>query len=378
MGRRIIFTVTNDLNFDQRMHRICGTLSDAGYRVTLIGRLNKNSLPPINQAYQQIQLMGMVFTKGKLFYLEFNLRLLLFLLFKPCDAICSIDLDTVIPGILVAKLRRKIHFFDAHELFTHVPEVARRKLIQDFWEVVQKIAFRHTHSPYTVGSAIAQYFEKKYNRQVAVVRNMPIASNMHHQPNPTTFSHLNGTRFILYQGALNEARGLEYLIQAMLTIPCDLVLAGEGDLSKSLRKQCAELQINHKVHFLGMIPPHQLPELTAMAFLGFNVSENAGLSYYLSLNNKFFDYTQAHLPSLINPFPEYKQLLAEYQVGLLTESEALSISTQANLMLQNDVLYQNIKAQCASAASIWTWEIEKIQLLHIYQKTFEQFEFKGK
>lgn len=110
MGRRIIFTVTNDLAFDQRMQRICGSLAAAGYAVTLVGRLKNDSRSLTNQPYQQVRLKHMLFSKGKLFYLEFNIRLLFYLLFVRTDAICSIDLDTALPGILVAKLRKSIIF----------------------------------------------------------------------------------------------------------------------------------------------------------------------------------------------------------------------------------------------------------------------------
>lgn len=391
MGRRIIFTVTNDLLFDQRMQRICGTMAAAGYTVTLVGRQKKSSLSPTPQPYQQIQLKHLLFTKGKLFYLEFNLRLLLFLLFKQFEAICSIDLDTVIPGLIVAKIKRKKHIFDAHELFTHVPEVARRKSVQAFWERVQKIAFKYTDVAFTVGPAIARYFEEHYNRKVGVVRNMPMsreielsvkAESQENKPGGGdsimwTSNHMEyrlPTKFILYQGALNEGRGLEYLLNAMPQIPCDLVLAGEGDLSDALRQTTLELGLTNKVHFLGMIQPTDLPLLTRLAYLGFNVSENAGLSYYLSLNNKFFDYTQSQLPSLINPYPEYKQLLSEFQVGQLTEATVDSIIKEANEMLQNENLYNFIKLQCIDAAKIWVWENETPELLSIFESAFDSNE----
>ena len=270
MGRRIIFTVTNDLAFDQRMQRICGSLAAAGYAVTLVGRLKNDSRSLTNQPYQQIRLKHMLFSKGKLFYLEFNIRLLFYLLFVRTDAICSIDLDTALPGILVAKLRKKYHIFDAHELFTHVPEVERRKRVQAVWSWVQRFTFKHTDSAYTVGPAIAEYFEGLYQRPVKVVRNMPIATDLMTQaqdstaPNP--FAWLGDRRFILYQGALNEGRGLEALIEAMKSIPCELVLAGEGDLSQALRDQVAKAELQDKIHFLGMIAPHQLPLLTLMAY----------------------------------------------------------------------------------------------------------------
>lgn len=373
MGRRILFTVTNDLQFDQRMRRICGTLSAAGYDVTLVGRRPSYPSSPLTQTpYTQIQLAGLIFSKGKLFYLEFNLRLLLFLLFKPCDAICSIDLDTAVPGIIAAKLRKKIHIFDAHELFTHVPEVARRPRIQAIWEKVQAFTFKHCDAAFTVGPAIAQYFTEKYHRPVEVVRNMPLAAQQNSYPDPDAskrFAAIRDKKFILYQGALNEGRGLELLIQAMTNIPCELVLAGEGDMSHPLRKLTQSLHLENKVHFLGMIPPHQLPDLTKLAYIGFNVSENLGLSYYLSLNNKFFDYTQSHLPSLINPYPEYKQLLLEFQVGMLTEPTVESIIEQANELLNNQSLYHEFKSQCIAASEKWTWEQETPKLLSIFEST---------
>ena len=392
MGKRIIFTVTNDLRYDQRMLRICTTLSAAGYEVALVGRHLSTSIPLQNQPYQQIRLKHLLFTAGKLFYLEYNLRLLFFLLFQRFDAVCSIDLDTSIPGIIAAKIKNKPHLFDAHELFTHTPEVARRKSIQKIWEAVQKFTFKHTNAAFTVGPAIAQYFEEKYNRPVAVVRNMPIKSGA---TNPKTTNQarteinqlnsdninpsspawqskidaLQGQRFILYQGALNEARGLEALIQAMSEIPAILVLAGEGDLSQTLRNLTQSLNLEHKVIFLGMIPPNELPQLTKQAYIGYNVSQNAGLSYFLSLNNKFFDYTKALLPSLINPFPEYLALMKEFEVGLPTEPTLEDIVKQANQLFTDQLLYDKIKSNCKLASEKWTWENETPTLVNIFQQT---------
>ncbi len=375
MGKRIIFTVTNDLRYDQRMLRICTTLSAAGYEVALVGRHLSTSIPLQNQPYQQIRLKHLLFTAGKLFYLEYNLRLLFFLLFQRFDAVCSIDLDTSIPGIIAAKIKNKPHLFDAHELFTHTPEVARRKSIQKIWEAVQKFTFKHTNAAFTVGPAIAQYFEEKYNSPVAVVRNMPIKSGATNPSNSSTpawqskIDALQGQRFILYQGALNEARGLEALIQAMSEITAILVLAGEGDLSQTLRNLTQSLNLEHKVIFLGMVPPNELPQLTKQAYIGYNVSQNAGLSYFLSLNNKFFDYTKALLPSLINPFPEYLALMKEFEVGLPTEPTLEDIVKQANQLFTDQLLYDKIKSNCKLASEKWTWENETPTLVNIFQQT---------
>ncbi|MEJ0101117.1 MAG: hypothetical protein WDO19_00560 [Bacteroidota bacterium] len=50
--KKIIFTVTNDLNYDQRMIRICTSLAEAGFGVTLVGYTLKDSKPLHKQPFQ--------------------------------------------------------------------------------------------------------------------------------------------------------------------------------------------------------------------------------------------------------------------------------------------------------------------------------------
>ena len=124
----IYFAVTNDLTYDRRMHRICGSLQAAGFRITLVGRHLSSSAPIEPGPYKQIRL-HCLFSKGKFFYLEFNIRMFFFLLFRRMDAICAIDLDAIIPCYLVSLVRRIPRVYDAHELFCEMKEVSERPAI---------------------------------------------------------------------------------------------------------------------------------------------------------------------------------------------------------------------------------------------------------
>ena len=42
---KVIFTVTTDLSYDQRMGRICSALAEAGFEIELVGRKRKISKP---------------------------------------------------------------------------------------------------------------------------------------------------------------------------------------------------------------------------------------------------------------------------------------------------------------------------------------------
>ena len=44
--KKIIFTVTNDLTYDQRMLRICTTLAKENYEIQLVGRQLETSKHP--------------------------------------------------------------------------------------------------------------------------------------------------------------------------------------------------------------------------------------------------------------------------------------------------------------------------------------------
>jgi hypothetical protein len=126
--KRIVFTVTNDLCYDQRMERICSALAENGYDVCLIGRADKNSNALDKRSYEQQRIICS-FEKGKLFYIEYNFKLLWKLLFTKTDIICSIDLDSILPGYLASLLRGKTIVYDAHEYFTEMEEVVSRPII---------------------------------------------------------------------------------------------------------------------------------------------------------------------------------------------------------------------------------------------------------
>lgn len=123
--KKIYFTVTNDLNSDQRMQRICTTLAENGYDVTLVGRELPASHPLLPQKFKQKRIKCR-FNKGKLFYFEFNARLSCLLALKKMDAICAIDLDTIHPCYTLSRLKRIPRVYDAHELFTEMKEVITR------------------------------------------------------------------------------------------------------------------------------------------------------------------------------------------------------------------------------------------------------------
>ncbi|WP_162910500.1 glycosyltransferase [Hymenobacter oligotrophus] len=362
--RRLLFAVTSDLTYDQRMQRICASLAQHGYGVRLVGRQLPSSRPLGAQPFEQVRLRCW-FNKGKLFYAEYNIRLLLYLLRqRGWHAYCAADLDAALPVWLRARLGGRPFVYDAHELFTEVPEVVARPWVQRAWRGVEQWVVPRATLAYTVGPALARWFGQRYGRPFGVVRNIS-------RLGADAPASAPAAGYILYQGVLNVGRGLEALLDAMPAVEGRLVICGEGDLSAQLRQRAADLGLlaSGKVAFRGYVVPAELRQVTLGAAVGISVLEHLGLSYYYSLANKFFDYLHAGVPQLISPFPEYLALNDAYQVAEVVPHLTPECLAAALNRLLRDAPERRaqLACNCQLARLELNWQHEETELLRLYE-----------
>lgn len=359
--KRIIFTVSNDIQYDRRMQRICTTLAENGFEVTLVGRKLPDSIALPEFLFKCVRLKCW-FSSGKLFYLELNIRLYFYLLKLQSDIYSAVDLDTALPVLWVSRLKGKPCCLDAHEYFPEVPEVERRPMVKWIWKRVEAYVIPRFSAVYTVSQSIADAYARQFKREIHLVRNMP--PKAHSEPVPFE----SRSKVLLYQGAINEGRGLEALLHAMQGIEAELWLAGRGDIEAELKALSVKLGLEEKVSFLGWVAPEDLPELTPKAIIGLNLLEARSKSYYFSLANKTFDYVQASVPAIHMNFPEYRALFTQYPVGQLIDDLEPETIRQA---IDDLLIEENWKAcaeACQRAAKEWNWEQEEQKLIEIYRK----------
>lgn len=356
MKRKIIFTVTTDITYDQRMIRICEVLHENDFEVLLVGRKKKDSLP-LNFPFKTDRL-HCISEKGKWFYIEYNIRLFFYLLFKTSDIICAIDLDSIVPSFLISKIKNKPLVYDAHEYFTEVIEVTNRPRIKRMWEKIEGWIVPQLKYAYTVNSSIAQLFQQKYGTPFEVIRNI--------RPLKSFDKPTKNTPYLIYAGALNQGRGLEETIEAIKNVDCQFMICGEGDLSHTLREQVRELKLENKVIFKGYVQPNDLQTYVEGAYAGILVLKNEGLSYYYSLANKFFDYLHAEIPQIVCDFPEYKALNEQYIVAIHASLSPSSIKEALEILLTNEVLYNELVENTKKAKTELNWQKESQKLIQFY------------
>ena len=356
--KRIIISVTNDLVSDQRVNKVANTLSNAGFSVLLVGRRFSESVKLSPRNYSTYRLK-MFFQKGFLFYLEYNIRLCLFLLTKKSDILLSNDLDTLCANYFVSKIRKIKLVYDSHELFTELPELIGRTFKKKIWLFMEKFFLRRISNAYTVSNSIARYYKDKYDINMSVIANYPVARKINSQ------FVLKNKKIIIYQGAINKDRGIDLMIESMLYVNAELHLIGDGDLLLEMREHVERLNLGHKVFFKGKVAFGDLFDITKEADLGLSFEDNTCLSYRYALPNKIFDYINAEVPILISDLPEFRCVLKSYKVGaILASRDIQSVARQINQLLS--IPKSTWSAELLKAKKEYDWLIQEKKLLSFF------------
>jgi len=193
-----------------------------------------------------------------------------------------------------------------------------------------------------------------------VVRNVPNYFSTTEQK--AIISYPN-QKILIYQGALNTGRGLEWVLEAMPFVENGiLVIIGDGDIRHELEKQTRKLKLEAKIVFLGKIAADKLHEYTSSAAIGLCLLEEKGLSYYYALPNRIFDYIQAGVPILATRFPEITNIVETYKTGILIDNyEPMYLAETINDMLTFPFNTDHFK----SVAKELCWEKEEKVLMSI-------------
>ncbi|MDR0792995.1 MAG: glycosyltransferase family 4 protein [Chitinophagaceae bacterium] len=365
MKKRILFLIGEDPNYDQRMQKICGSLASNNYDVLLVGMARTKSIKPLQlQPFRQCR-FKIFFKTGFFLFAEINLRLFFNLLFTPFDAVCAIDLDTIMPAYFLSILRRKKRIYDAHEFFCEMPSISSRPRIYKFWKEIEKIFLPKFKCGYTVNKSIAKEYFKMYGLQFEIIMNVPVLQQ------DDNIEIDKDKKLLLYQGFVQSRRGIEQFIHAMKYVNARLVICGMGNYFEDAKRLTKELDLQDKIDFKGFVFPKDLKKITRKAYIGLNTTTGLGKSYYLSLSNRTFDYMHALTPQVAMNFPEYAAINNEYEIAVLIDELTVeNIANAINRLLNDDALYNRLQQNCKRAKLKYHWQNEEKKLLAFYEKLF--------
>ena len=364
--RKIITSVINNFQGDQRVQKVCNSLIKFGFEIEVVATDLRGN-PKLDFPYP-IHKLHLSKQNGMQMYLAFNWKLFrkLLKITKKEDVLLANDLDALLPNYLVSKIKGCELVFDSHEIFSEAPTLHNRPFRKSIWKFLEKSILPKIKHFYTVSKGYANWFEKEYHVQPEIIMNVPVVKNAFEELNIKLPETQPDEKILIYQGAINFSRGIEKMIEAMPFLEkVQLWIVGIGPKKAEFEALTSALNLDGKVKFIGQVPPSQLKLITPKADLGLSLEEDFGISYRFALPNKIFDYIHAGIPILGTNLPEIKNTIEEFKIGKTIQNhEPQHIAQMIQEMLKEGKTpyLENLK----KAAEVFNWGNEEKKLERIY------------
>ncbi len=365
MRPKILVSAFSNLYTDQRIEKVCETLYRAGYEIELIGN-DWGGSQKMERPYK-FSILRLKTSSLRTAYVKFNWQLY-FELQRRADqdtVLLANDLDALWPNVLISKKLGIPLVFDSHEIFTEMPAIQGR-FTQKIWRWLEGRLLPRIKFMMTESQSYAEWFTEKYDVHPVVVRNIPRRID-----EPIQIVD-NQPKVMLYQGAINQARGIAQAILATKYLDNIIFkIAGDGPRRAEYEQLVQKENLQHKVKFLGKLIPAELRKLTRTADVALSIEENGGVSYLYSLPNKVGDCIQARVPMILINFPEMLRIYKKYKVGEIVENhDPKNLAAKIQIILDNGRSYY--QPALSAAAQEYCWENEEAKILALFRQVREE------
>lgn len=362
---KVLVSAFSNLYTDQRIEKVCETLYKSGYEIELIGN-DWGGEGKMERPYS-FKLIKQHSKSLKMAYPEFNWKLYLELKRKADKntILLANDLDALLPNVLISKKLNIPLVFDSHEIFTEMPAIQGR-FTQKIWRFLERKLVPNINYMMTESFGYAEWFNAKYGVNPIVVRNIP------RQITEKIIIPNNNPKILLYQGVINQSRGIAQAILATHFLENIIFkIAGDGPKRIEYEALVKREKLEHKVEFLGKLIPTELRKLTKTADVALSIEENGGVSYLYSLPNKVSDCIQARVPLVLINFPEMMRIYNQFKVGEVVENhDPKNLAEKIKTVIENGrEFYQ---PELEKAAKELCWENEEPKILQLFQKVTDE------
>jgi len=294
---------------------------------------------------------------------------------KP-DVVHCHDCAALPTGWLVKKALNIPLVYDAHEIYEAV--AARRFGATDYFARIHARYLPQVDAFVAVNDSAATYYRYAYPAapRAVVIRNATnyVASGRYDGRLHRAAGLPEHEKILLYQGGFSKDRGLQILVRAAPLLPegWTLVMMGWGPLADELQHLADAGQANatsrRKVIFLSAVPPAELLSWTQGAAAGIIPYEDKMLNHWIATPNKLWEFPNAGVPMIVQPFPEMRGIVETYGCGwVLPELSPQAIADLVSSLTEEKVSAAKEGCVRFSQADNWATTYEP-RLLDLYRR----------
>ena len=356
--KSVALVFLGDYYYDARCINMADFFINNGYSVYIY---NVSSSSKNYRGHSVININLGSFTLGFIKYFIFFNRARKELFKRNFDIIIASDLYSLPAAIMNSK--SKI-IYDSREIYSHLGSLSKKPIKQKFWQILESFCIKKVSLVLVNAKTDEQFLKIRYPFIFTkLIYNFP---SLKLQPPKNkilyeTFNIPEKFDIFLYQGVLLNGRGINLMIETLLTFEnAHVVLIGIGPFRENAEKFAKKINVYDRVHFLGKVPYRELLSYTASATIGFSLIEPISLSYKNALPNKIFEYALSGIPTIATDLHEIKHFFEKYDLGVLVSLNKEKIILGIKEILKNEYsCLQSISQQ----ALVWENQLDLLEIL---------------
>jgi len=292
------------------------------------------------------------------------------------DCIHCHDFNTLPPGFVLSKVKRKPIIFDAHESYHEMLAPNVLPAIKTVIAYTERILIRHIDRLITVGSILEAEYKRRGAKATCVVGNWKSLEEFQVSPDRVvdekrTLGIPPERLVVSYVGYFEEGRGLQKLIEAVKERKTvHLIIGGKGQLEKEIR---ALVHNADNITFLGFVKPERIPLYTAMADVIYYGLESDSANNKYSAPNKLFEALAAGKAVVTGRLGEIAKIVKEEQCGISLPGITRDTLHSALDTIQCPETLTMYKRNASRAGEQkYNWNRAERELLNMYNSVLQQ------
>lgn len=373
--------LSNPFVSDPRVYAEAKTLTDHGYRVTVVGWDRSGSQPTMEEkegiSIQRIRIPA-TYGQGMRQFLplvKFWGRLIRTLPAMNADVIHCHDLDTLLPGWIAARRTGAKLVYDSHECYPAMyASHGQNGWVPRVLQGLDTFLSRRVDLVITIGQLLKERFEKMTDRPVVVVGNWKQAQDFRHPPARLAALAeelgVDGRMVISFIGNMNRDRAILPWLQVAPQAPEMLfVVAGRGDQEGEVK---ALADHTDNITFLGSVPMQDVSLYTALSDIMYYGLYSTFPNNRYSAPNALFSALAADKAILTTDLGEIARIVEEERCGVVLQSLEAGEMLAALEQFRNPQFLEACKAHAARACERqYNWRNAQTILLSSYDQLMD-------
>lgn len=289
------------------------------------------------------------------------------------------DLPMLRVGRMLAEELKAKLVYDSHELYPFQYYHPQDRYLVRFWAGRERADISSPDLVITVNPLLAEALKESYRLDaVHVIHNTAPYEN-HLEKREASRAWLTksapppgeGACVLLYLGGLAEERGAVEMIEMLSLLPSHyvLVILGDGEVRRQMEQRAAELHLEGRVIFHGMLPREQVPGLIVGADIGLVAQKPVAPCQINCSPNRLSDYLMAGLPLAVSDLPFLRRFVETYGCGALFDPhEPQSMAQAIRGMFEDRGRFEGLRRKALEGAKSFNWDVEGRKFLDLYAK----------